>query len=134
MMNAALREFVRQRASGRCEYCLLPQAAAPFFAFHMEHIRAQQHGGQDVELNLALACPDCNAFKGPNLTSVDSHTDAVVLLFNPRNQDWDDHFVRQEALILGVTPTGRATVDLLNFNEVERVEMRVELLANGEWP
>lgn len=134
MMNAALREFVRQRATDRCEYCLLPQAAAPFFTFHIEHIRAQQHGGQDVELNLALACPDCNAFKGPNLSSVDLHTDSVVLLFNPRNQDWNNHFVRQDALIWGVTPMGRATVDLLNFNEVERVEMRAELLANGEWP
>ena len=69
-MNNALREFVRQRANNRCEYCLLPQSAAAFFRFHIEHIRARQHGGEDVEENLALACPDCNARKGPNLTSV----------------------------------------------------------------
>ena len=133
MMDESLRESVRERAQDRCEYCLLPQSAARFFTFHVEHIRAKQHGGQDVEPNLALACPDCNAHRGPNLTSVDGLTDAVVLLFDPRRQSWNDHFIRQGALILGVTPAGRATVELLNMNEPERVEMREELLANGEW-
>lgn len=134
MISTALREFVRKRAGNRCEYCLLSQATAPFLTLHIEHIRAQQHGGQDIESNLALACPDCNSFKGPNLSSVDSHTDEIVPLFNPRNQVWNDHFMIQEAIILGATPTGRATTELLNLNEVERVEMRAELLANGEWP
>ena len=40
-MDEALREFVRQRAGERCEYCLLPQSAAIFFTFHVEHIRAK---------------------------------------------------------------------------------------------
>jgi hypothetical protein len=131
-MDEALREFVRQRAGERCEYCLLPQSAAIFFTFHVEHIRAKQHGGQDIENNLALACPDCNAHKGPNLTSVDPLTDTVVLIFNPRVNNWTDHFVRQEAAILDLTAIGRATVELLNMNEAERAEMREELLANGE--
>ena len=133
MMDDSLREIVRQRAANRCEYCLLPQSAAMFFTFHVEHIRAKQHGGKDVEQNLALACPDCNAHKGPNLTSVDATTDAVVPLFDPRREHWEDHFIRQEALILGLTPTGRATVELLNMNEPERLEMREALLGNGEW-
>ena len=62
-MDAATREFVRGRASGRCEYCGLPQSAVPFFTFHIEHIRARQHQGSDDPSNLALACPDCNAKK-----------------------------------------------------------------------
>lgn len=90
-MDELLREFVRQRAANRCEYCLLPQSAASFFTFHVEHIRARQHGGLDLEQNLALACPDCNAHKGPNLTSIDPTTDAIVPLFDPRHQTWDDH-------------------------------------------
>lgn len=132
-MDESLREFVRQRAANRCEYCLLPQSAASFFTFHVEHIRARQHGGLDLEQNLALACPDCNAHKGPNLTSIDPTTDAIVPLFDPRHQTWDDHFLRQGAFILGVTPFGRATVELLNLNESERVEMRETLLDHGEW-
>jgi len=132
-MDEALRELVRRRAGERCEYCLLPQPAARFFSFHVEHIRAKQHGGQDVESNLALACPDCNAHKGPNLTSIDPLTDSVVPIFNPRTEKWWDHFVHQGAIILGVSAIGRATAELLNMNETERVEMRQVLLANGEW-
>ncbi len=132
-MDEWLRDFVRQRANNVCEYCRLPQSAATFFTFHVEHIRAKQHGGRDVESNLALACPDCNAHKGPNLTSVDPLTDNVVPLFDPRREHWDDHFIRQGALILGVTPNGRATTALLNMNEPDRLEMREMLLENGEW-
>jgi hypothetical protein len=40
----ALRQMVRERADGRCEYCLYPQAIA-FLAFEVEHIIAERHGG-----------------------------------------------------------------------------------------
>lgn len=131
-MDEAVRELVHRRANHRCEYCRLPQSAARFFSFHIEHIRAQQHRGSDDPSNLALACPDCNRFKGPNLTSVDPETDEVVPLFNPRVHAWDQHFTVRGAEIIGVTPIGRATVALLQVNEEERREMRAELLARGE--
>ena len=131
-MDAATRELVRQRARDCCEYCRLPQAAAPYFAFHVEHIRARQHGGSDAPINLALACPDCNAFKGPNLVSFDPETETRVDLFDPRVHSWNEHFAWNGALIVGLTPIGRATVNLFNMNEHERVEMRAELRARGE--
>jgi hypothetical protein len=53
-MDAGLRDFVRDRAGHRCEYCHLPQAAEPFFTYHIEHIVARQHGGGDDDLNLLL--------------------------------------------------------------------------------
>ena len=115
-MEASLRELVRRRATHRCEYCHLPQAAAPFLTFHIEHIRARQHGGDDDSSNLALACPDCNAHKGPNLTSVDPETEQVVALFNPRQDIWSDHFSFEGPMIIARTPTGRATVRLLSMN------------------
>jgi hypothetical protein len=131
-MDAATRQLVWQRANNRCEYCLLSQAVAPLFTFHVEHIQARQHGGDDDPINLALACPDCNRFKGPNLSTVDPESGEVVPLFNPRKHSWDDHFLRSGATIVGRTATGRATVRLLNMNQEERVEMREELLARGE--
>lgn len=67
-MDAATRRRVRQRAQGRCEYCLLPQAAQPFVTFHVEHIIAKKHGGSDGLENLCTACERCNSFKGPNLS------------------------------------------------------------------
>lgn len=130
-MEASLRELVRRRAAHRCEYCRLPQAAAPFLTFHIEHIRARQHGGDDDPSNLALACPDCNAYKGPNLTSVDPETEQVVALFNPRQDTWSDHFSFEGPTIVARTPTGRATVRLLSMNEPSRVEMRLRLQEAG---
>ncbi len=131
-MDAETRRLVRDRAENRCEYCRLPQSAAPFFAFHTEHIRAQQHGGADRLENLALACPDCNAHKGPNLTSIEPESDQYVQLFNPRVDRWDEHFAVEGPFITGKTPVGRATVALLAMNEPERVQMRAELQHIGD--
>lgn len=130
-MDASLRELVRRRAGHRCEYCRLPQPAAPFLTFHIEHIRARQHGGDDDPSNLALACPDCNAHKGPNLTSIDPESGQVVALFNPRQDIWSDHFSFEGPTIVARTPTGRATVRLLSMNEPSRVEIRWRLREAG---
>jgi hypothetical protein len=105
----------------------LRQSAAPFFRFHIEHIRAKQHGGADRLDNLALACPDCNAHKGPNLTGIDPESDRRVRLFHPRIDRWEEHFAVEGPLITGSTPIGRATIALLRMNEPERVQMRLEL-------
>lgn len=63
-MDAAKRQWIRDRAGDRCEYCRLPQEATPFVTHHVEHIVSRQHGGEDDDQNLALACDRCNAYKG----------------------------------------------------------------------
>jgi HNH endonuclease len=131
-MDDALRHFVRERARNRCEYCLLPQRYAEVVRFHIEHIRARQHGGDDDPANLALACPHCNRFKGPNLTSVDPETEALVPLFHPRLQSWHDHFALDDIVIVGLTPVGRATIRLLHMNADDRRKVRAALQARGE--
>jgi hypothetical protein len=73
---------------------------------------------------LALACDRCNAYKGPNLTSIDPDTSAVVPLFNPRQDIWGDHFAVHGGRIAGLTPNSRATIRLLNMNAPRRVELR----------
>ena len=108
-MDPALRDFVRERAGHRCEYCHLPQAVEPFFTYHIEHIVARQHGGGDDDLNLALACYDCNSHKGPNLTAFDPSTGSLVRLFQPRQDNWDEHFELNGIVIVGRTAIGRAT-------------------------
>ena len=128
MVPAGARELVRQRASDRCEYCLLPQAHSEL-THHMEHIVAKQHGGTDDVENLALACHRCNLRKGPNLTGIDPVTGVVTRLFHPRLNSWDEHFRwREETIIEGTTETGRATVQLLALNDARRLELRAELL------
>jgi hypothetical protein len=132
-MKAATRRFVRQRARERCEYCHLPQAAQPFVTFHVEHIIAKQYGGSDDPENLCVACALCNSFKGPNLTGIDPATGNVERLFDPRHQDWHEHFELQGPVIVGLTTTGRTTVEVLAMNEGRRVQLRAELIARGEF-
>jgi 5-methylcytosine-specific restriction endonuclease McrA len=83
-MDAATRELVWQRAQHRCEYCRMPQQATPLITFHVEHIVARQHEGGDNLENLAIACDRCNAYKGPNLTTIAPDSGEVISLFDPR--------------------------------------------------
>ena len=130
-MDAATRELVRERAGGRCEYCLLRQQHSEL-THHIEHIVAKQHGGTDEADNLALACHRCNLRKGPNLSGLDPLGGDVVLLFHPRRDRWEQHFAIRDSNIQGSTPSGRATVRLLAMNDTRRVELRAELLSRDE--
>lgn len=130
-MDTATREWVRRRAGDRCEYCHIPQVAIPLIVFHIEHIVARQHAGDDSAENLALSCDRCNAYKGPNLTSIAPNTDEITPLFNPRHDVWEEHFRFEGGKIVGLTPTGQATVRLLNMNAQRRVQLREIWLREG---
>jgi hypothetical protein len=129
-MHSDLREFVRSRARGQCEYCLLPDNVH-LLPFHVEHIVAKQHGGGNETSNLAWACDRCNAYNGPNLASVDPTTGSVVELFHPRTQTWNENFRMQNGVIHGLSPSGRATVRLLQMNSRRRVDLRRDLYNRG---
>jgi hypothetical protein len=130
-MDATTRDLVRRRADDRCEYCLLPQAHSEL-THHIEHIVAKQHGGRDDVDNLALACHRCNLRKGPNLTGVDPLSGELVPLFHPRRERWAEHFLWRGVRIIGITPTGRATVHVPAMNDARRLELRSELLAHNQ--
>jgi hypothetical protein len=130
-MDATTRELVRRRAGNRCEYCLLRQEHSAL-THHIEHIIAKQHGGGDDVNNLALACHRCNLRKGPNLTGMDPISGEVVALFHPRRDRWSDHFLLHGVRIQGITPAGRATVNVLALNDARRLELRSQLLAHNQ--
>jgi hypothetical protein len=130
-MDTSTRRAVRERAGDRCEYCHTRQDAEPFFRYHYEHIIPRQHGGTDDASNLALACPNCNLHKGPNLAGIDAVDGSLVALFHPRREQWDDHFEMRGPVVIGRTPTGRVTVFVLNMNAPDRVELRRILLVGG---
>jgi len=123
MIDVQTRQTVRDRAEQRCEYCRLPESASPI-PFHIEHIRAKQHGGDDQLNNLALACDRCNLHKGPNLTSIDPNSDEITPLFHPREQIWIEHFSFDGSLIIGKTAVGRTTLTLLQMNAPRRRQLR----------
>ena len=128
-----LRRQVIARALGCCEYCLIHQDDRPD-THQFDHLTAIKHGGLTVINNLALACAWCNNYKGSDLSSIDPLEQTLTRLFNPRTDHWSDHFRLTGANINGLTPMGRATAQLLRFNDPERLRDRGELLAAGRYP
>ncbi len=92
--------------------------------FHIEHIIPRCKGGGDTLDNLALACPSCNFHKSDHTESEDPETGQIVRLFHPRQDKWDEHFRLEGLKIVGVTPVGRAIVELLDFNSERRALIR----------
>jgi hypothetical protein len=129
MVDAATRTMVRQRAGDRCEYCRARQEDFDYFTFHVEHIVPRQHDGTDDPQNLCLACPECNAAKGPNLAGL--LRGKLVLLFNPRRQAWTRHFRWVGVVLVGKTRCGRVTIRVLNINGPARVLVRRNLRDEG---
>jgi len=131
-ISAVLRQRVFERAHGRCEYCLIPESVT-LAPHQVDHIVALKHSGLTELENLALSCTLCNKHKGSDLASLDPETGAVVPLFNPRRDQWPDHFRVEDGLIVPLTPIGRVTVKLLQFNTQQRVEERKLLFLTGSF-
>jgi len=131
----ALRRLVTERAAGYCEYCRCP-AKYSAQSFAVEHIIPRHADGPTVADNLALACQGCNAHKSIKTMAVDPITSVSVPLFHPRQHRWRDHFSWSEDFteIIGLTPTGRATVAVLQLNRAGIIHLRRVLYAFGEHP
>lgn len=113
-MNNAVRNAVRARAARRCEYCRLPDSADEW-PFHVDHLVARVHGGDDDLTNLCWSCTQCN-------------------LFNPRLMNWEENFeLRPNGQISGRTPAARATVRLLDMNGSPQLDLRRDLLTQNEF-
>jgi hypothetical protein len=131
-MDERLERDVRQRANHACEYCRLPAGIHPI-RFEIEHIIPRQHGGQTVFSNLAYARLHCNRYKGPNISGLERRRGRVSLvpLFNPRRHQWRRHFRWDGPVLMGRTPIGRVTIQVLAVNAPLRVALREDLIAEG---
>lgn len=126
-MAESLREFLRRRAEFRCEYCHLAEQDALSVEFPVEHIRAKQHGGNDLDSNLAYSCQRCNSQKGPNQSGFDPETNTLIRLFHSRIDYWHEHFEMSGPVVIGMSAEGRATVELLQMNDERRVQLRAAI-------
>jgi hypothetical protein len=129
------RKVVIERAQGCCEYCR-SQARFATQSFSVEHIIPHSCGGKDTLENLAVACQGCNNHKYTKTKGRDPITVEIVPLFNPRYQRWREHFVWNADFtqIIGLTPTGRATIDALQLNRIGLINLRRVLYSVGEHP
>lgn len=129
------RQLVAERAGYCCEYCR-SQLKFSMDSFSVEHIVPRSQGGSDELSNLALSCQGCNNAKYIASEGTDPLTGQPAGLFHPRLQRWQEHFVWSHdfALIYGLTPRGRATVDKLQLNRAGVVNLRRVLHNVGEHP
>ncbi len=112
-----VRILVRERAKNRCEYCLCHQDYV-MGRLQTDHVYPLAKGGTDTEDNLCLACELCNQHKWTKTEDTDPQTGKRISLFNPRKQNWADHFAwsADGTEIIGLTECGRATANALKLN------------------
>lgn len=113
----ALRRFIAERDKVRCAYCLTTEENCGL-RMHVDHIIPEIADGPTTPDNLCLVCFSCNVYKGSQQTGIDPLSETSALLFHPLQQRWKDHFAWDESRteIVGLTPTGRATVVALQLN------------------
>ena len=122
-----------RRAGNRCEYCGLSQKGREA-AFHVDHIHPVIEGGGTELENLALACVSCSLRKAARQHAPDPLTGRNSALFHPRRQVWSAHFAWKGDRVRGISPIGRATVELLKMNRHLILEIRKEERVHGRHP
>ena len=130
---AGLRRLVMRRAAGRCEYCGLSQEGQEA-TFHVDHVVPVAAGGQSVSENLALARVQCSLRKAARWTAIDPQSGRQAALYNPRWDDWREHFRWEGEYVVGLTPSGRATIAALDMNRLLVLAIRREEAAMGRHP
>jgi hypothetical protein len=125
MSELSWTELVRrihERANFLCEYCQTSQHITGQ-AMHVDHIDPD---GDELLDNLCLSCANCNMSKAHATSAVDPETGESVPLFNPRTQDWSEHFewMPDRIVLQGLTPVGRATIRRLRINRDRMLSAR----------
>ncbi len=121
----SLRTVVWEQDKGCCAYCRSPESLS-LTPFEIDHITPLSRGGETEFSNLCLCCPSCNRHKSAQQFAIDRESGESVVLFHPRRETWEAHFrwSSDTLYIVGLTPTGRATIDALCMNRPRLVELR----------
>lgn len=132
-ISLAIKKQVADRAGGCCEYCQLPERVS-FYNSHVDHIKSVKHGGTSVLDNLAHCCPDCNFHKGSDVGTFSADDAYLIRFFNPRKDDWHDHFEVHEGALIGKIEIGESTVRIFQFNDTEQLLFRRQLISLDLYP
>ena len=134
-ISRRVRQQIEQTARYRCGYCQT-QAAAIGMPLEIDHLLPLSLGGDSKSDNLWLACPQCNRHKAAQIAATDPETGQLVSLFNPRAQNWREHFAWQQngLYLAGVSPVGRATIVALHINNPWVIRARRAWIAAGIHP
>jgi len=98
-LTPQIKQEVRLRAKNCCEYCYSQEKFATH-SFSVEHIKPLSKGGNNNLDNLALSCQGCNNHKYNKTEGKDPVSGAIISLYNPRHQNWQEHFNGNQDYIL----------------------------------
>ena len=132
-ISRATRKLVMERAGHRCEYCRVLEYLSSF-GYHIDHIIGVQHGGLNSLNNFAYVCSSCNWKKGPNISSILHLEGPLIPLFNPRILDWFEHFEVQKGVLKAKSSIAEVTINLLELNNENKIEERLEMMIAGFYP
>jgi hypothetical protein len=132
---ADLRRRVREFFAECCAYCHTAERLT-VVTFEIEHITPGSAGGTTAIENLCLACPMCNRYKSDRIHAIDPDSDDFADLFHPQRDVWSSHFAWSVdgSLLVGLTPSGRATIEALRINRPQLVRTRRLWILLGEHP
>jgi HNH endonuclease len=124
-ITAQQKDFITERARGCCEYCCSQVKYSPD-PFSIEHIIPLSKGGNYELDNLALACQGCNNRKYNHIEAIDPIDGKFAQLYHPRQQLRVEHFIWSDDFseLIGISPTGRATIVRLQLNREGVVNLR----------
>lgn len=122
-------------AGHRCGYCRTDERLTGS-ALSIEHIVPVATGGPTTRENLWRSCRDCNERKGAQTEARDPESGELVNLYHPREQRWNEHFRWSDdgLLVVGLTATGRATIDALQLNRPHQLVARQRWVLVGWHP
>jgi hypothetical protein len=99
--------------------------------FHIDHITPIAAGGRTVAENLALARVSCSLRKGRARLQL-IQTQAMKFCYTIRDATSGPRISHgKECVMIGLTPTGRATVNALDLNRPLILAIREEEAALG---
>jgi hypothetical protein len=117
---ATLREQVRRRAQGACEFCGTSEISIGNL-LTIDHFQPQSKGGSDDIENLIYACIACNQYKQDYWPA----SEALPALWNPRQEPATQHLVEQlDGQLTPLTSTGEFTIERLRLNRPQLILAR----------
>jgi hypothetical protein len=92
-----------------------------------------RHASADDRQNLVYACMVCNRYKDSNIASV-GLSGELVPLFNPRQDQWRDHYRLNGPVVEPLGLIGDLTTQVLRLNAAERLVRRSLVQQLRQYP
>lgn len=111
-----------------CCYCGIPDPATHGLDWDVEHVVSKKRRPEFMftQVNLGVACKECNGSKGAKETLADPSSSAypstsdAYLVVHPHFDKWSDHILRDHLTYASFTDKGKWTIKecrLTRFNE-----------------